>query len=96
MEIVEPETRMLTPMEKEIDRQVKCALTLQRGGSPPRGQATIIQGIGKCKRLHFDHARIGIGVAAVVAVGFGAGHAYGMDAGILAVGLVLAASTWSR
>ena len=60
-----------------------------------RGGATIIQ-TGKCKRLHFDAVRICIGAVALVAVGVGAGRAFGVDAAFLAVGLVLAALTWSR
>ena len=61
----------------------------------PRARATIIQ-TSKCKRLHFvGGSRLAVAVVSLVAVGYGAGHAYGVDAGIRAVGLALAASTWS-
>jgi hypothetical protein len=59
-----------------------------------RGRGTIIQ-TSKCKRLHLRGLRICIGAVALLAVGYGAGHAYGVDAAFLAVGLTLAASTWS-
>ena len=54
-----------------------------------RGKATIIQAPRKCKRVHFELARIALGAVALAMLAYGAGHSYGIDASLIAVGLAL-------
>lgn len=83
-EIIEPEYVPPTPVHST------------RRSDQPRGKATIIQGPGKCKRLHFDGVRIAICVVALGAIATGAGHGYGIDAALLCGGAALAllAASW--
>ncbi len=100
-EIVEPEP--MTHLEECIDRQAKRLeahrrgeAPYQTGNAPPRGQATIIRGSSKCKRLHFDVAQIGIGVVALLAIAFGGVRGWGVDAALVACGIALVLLTRSR